>query len=871
MNSFPQHSHNPNKFISHLGISCITAVGLFTCPVYAQSISIDGSTPTTFTDSCITGNCTVMGGSRAGSGPNLFHSFSTFNVETNRTVTFDSPTGVSNIFSRVTDLDTRNLSYIDGTLAVNGSANLYLLNPNGILFGENAQLDLQGSFLSSTADSLLFDDGTRFSAIPSSEPSALLTVSVPIGLQFGAAPGPVELVGTGHNLTYSVLDFTIDETAASTGLIGASQQTLAFLGNGISLQGANITAPSGHVEIASLGESDVVSFDTAVSDWKFNYSQSDSFGNVHLSQASSVSISGPDAGSIHVQGREINLLEGSALFAKIESSGDAQLILDASERLMLDGSTVQIIGTDPSGRPISEGVSTGAYIEIGKGATGNGASQLIINAPNFDLSGGAQAGLGIGGAGSSGEVVVRSSAISATGGSPFTPSSIYAAVLPVFGADGATGTGGSLDIRTQQLSITEGAQIVANTFGAGNAGNLQVTAADIEIRGYSQSGPSSLQSSSEVRPIGPLPSGSGSGGNLSIRTDRLTLSNVGQIAVSTKSPNPAGSLTITATEAIELSGEDVVGRSGLFASAINSSGTGGIINIKTPQLTIAEGATINASNTPSFDSPRTISGTGPAGSIIVAAENIALRDGSLITADTVAGNRSNISLSSNTLTLREGSRITTNALGSATGGNVTLNTSALVAVENSDITANSTSNFGGRVFIEANAIVGTEFREQVTSGSDITASSELGEEFSGTVEIEIPKEDPADGIATLPENLNSDDQVIAACSDVDVNTFVMTGRAGRPEDATQLITAPSIWNDFRGIHTETMPTSMPTSMPAPTKDISMNGRHPSELLAGVAPLTEAQTWSINAAGEVVLSTYSGKNNSSHTLASCLSK
>ncbi|NEO44723.1 MAG: filamentous hemagglutinin N-terminal domain-containing protein, partial [Moorea sp. SIO4A3] len=113
-------------------------------------------------------------------GANLFHSFTDFNVEELQRVYFANPAGIDNIISRVTGT---NPSSILGTLGVDGAANLFLLNPHGIIFGANAQLDIQGSFVASTANSITFGDGSSFSANPDN--SSLLTVSVPLGLQYG--------------------------------------------------------------------------------------------------------------------------------------------------------------------------------------------------------------------------------------------------------------------------------------------------------------------------------------------------------------------------------------------------------------------------------------------------------------------------------------------------------------------------------------------------------------------------------------------------------------------------------------------------------------------------------------------------------------
>jgi filamentous hemagglutinin family protein len=118
-------------------------------------------------------------------GANLFHSFSDFNVGEGRGTYFANPIGIENILTRVTG---GNSSNILGKLGVLGGANLFLLNPNGILFGANSSLDIQGSFLASTASSFTFPDGSEFRATNPQVPP-LLTISVPLGLQYGSNPG----------------------------------------------------------------------------------------------------------------------------------------------------------------------------------------------------------------------------------------------------------------------------------------------------------------------------------------------------------------------------------------------------------------------------------------------------------------------------------------------------------------------------------------------------------------------------------------------------------------------------------------------------------------------------------------------------------
>ncbi len=174
-------------------------------------------------------------------GVNLFHSFSQFNVGNGERVYFANPTGINNILTRVTG---NNASNIFGTLGVDGNANLFLLNPNGIVFGQNAQLDVSGSFFVTTANSFVFENGLQYSAVNPEAPP-LLTVNLTPGLQFGANSGNITSnanLSVGGNLTLAAGNLDLQGEFASQGLNLEAQDTAnigTILAPGVSV---NITA-----------------------------------------------------------------------------------------------------------------------------------------------------------------------------------------------------------------------------------------------------------------------------------------------------------------------------------------------------------------------------------------------------------------------------------------------------------------------------------------------------------------------------------------------------------------------------------------------------------------------------------------------------
>jgi filamentous hemagglutinin family protein len=253
-------------------------------------------------------NFTITNGDRVGN--NLFHSFSQFSVPSNGSAFFNNAADVQNIFSRVTG---GNLSQIDGLIKANGSANLFLLNPSGIIFGANAQLNIGGSFIGTTANSIKFADGTEFSSTQPLVSSPLLTISVPIGLQIGSNPGAIQAQGAGHTGQFSD-SLRVSGLNSTTGLQVQPGNTLALVGGNIALAGGLLSAPGGRIELGSV-TSGAVTLNSNPQGFALSYGNASGFGNIQMTQkalASTQDFTNSSGGSIQLQGKQISLRDGVA-------------------------------------------------------------------------------------------------------------------------------------------------------------------------------------------------------------------------------------------------------------------------------------------------------------------------------------------------------------------------------------------------------------------------------------------------------------------------------------------------------------------------------------------------------------------------------
>ncbi|NEP83104.1 MAG: filamentous hemagglutinin N-terminal domain-containing protein, partial [Okeania sp. SIO3C4] len=224
-------------------------------------------------------------------GSNLFHSFQEFNVGENRSVYFTNPPGIENILTRITG---NNASNILGKLGVLGEANLFLVNPNGILFGPNSSLDIRGSFIATTADEIRLGENGLFS-VTNPQNSNLLSVE-PSALFFNQiSPSALSLN------QISVSGTGILPVISESCLCVPSGETLGFIGREIIIDSGKLKTEQGRIEIGSVGNNSLVRLENT-NNYTLNYSEVENFENIQIKNGAVVDVSGEGSGEIQLQG-----------------------------------------------------------------------------------------------------------------------------------------------------------------------------------------------------------------------------------------------------------------------------------------------------------------------------------------------------------------------------------------------------------------------------------------------------------------------------------------------------------------------------------------------------------------------------------------
>jgi filamentous hemagglutinin family protein len=668
----------------------------------------------------VTGNPNFQIDGGATRGGNLFHSFSDFSIPTGGSAFFNNAADVQNILTRVTG---GSISNIDGLIRANGTANLFLLNPNGIIFGQNASLNIGGSFVTTTANALEFGNLGFYSASNPEAPSPLLTIN-PSALFFNQlAAAPIQ-----NNST--VPAGTTLAGADALGLRVRDGRSLLLVGGNISMDGGQLNAFGGRVELGGFFGAGTVGLNVDGNNLSLSFPNSVERSDVFLSNGAQVNVLASDGGSIAVNARNLEMTQGSGLTAGIESglgsdttkagnvvvnatgainlnnrSEIANLVLQqangqggdvniSASTLRLDGGAQVSASTFGAGKAGSLSVDAQDVQIIGRSVDGQLASALRTSAqPNStgdagDLTiktntllvqDGAQVVSDTYGAGKGGILSIDAQDVQIIGAS----NGRFASILSATAAPNSTGDAGDLSIKTNTLLVRDGAQVSASTFGERNGGSLSVDAQDVQIIGTSNGRFASVLSAVAEE------NATGNAGELTIKTNTMLVRDGAQVATSTFGAGKAGNMRIEAQD-VQIIGTTPNGQfpSGLFATAVpNSTGDAGDLTIITNTMLVRDGAQIL---TATF-------GTGKAGNMRIEAQDVQIigsanRFSALVAgAQNSTGDAGNLSIKTNTLLVRDGAGVIVDNRGTGTAGNMTLNAGSIRLDNNALLSANTRS------------------------------------------------------------------------------------------------------------------------------------------------------------------------------------
>ncbi len=757
----------------------------------------------------------VKGGTVAGS--NLFHSFEKFNINEGSKVDFVSPnSAIANILVRVTG---GNRSDINGTLATSGLSkpNFFLMNPNGIIFGPKAKLDVGGSFVATTANAIQFGDGATFSASIPNNPE-LLTVNPSAFLFNQIKSAPI----TNQSSVLTGLK--------TTGLKVPDGKSLLLVGGDINLQSGLLNAQGGYIELGGLAGSGSIGLNTDTNFLKLSFPENAQLANVSLTNSAAINVLGQD-GKIVINSHDFTLDKSSlGVGSSSRNTEEANIIINAQGNInAINNSKIS---------------SNGSSININ-------AEEIFFN--NTILSSPA-------GSKNAGNININAR------------NSINLVNSGISSDSNGVGNGGTIDINAKSLSLTDGAVIYTRALDQGNAGNIKVNADDINIVGVNsiQGFSSALLTASEEKD-------SGQAGKIDITTQNLRISNGGVLSARTRSNSSGGNISVNANKIELIDGGQILastfnsgnaGNIDINANSVQISGNDPTYFERLNKLRDAKVEPFRIVDNDSAASGLFARVRGDTvssgGNIQVTANSINLDKQGTISSATTSGNGGNIQIQNfQLLELRNNSQISTtaeteNSLGN--GGNITIQSpnGFIVAVpeEDSDIRANAYNGKGGFIKIDVQGIYGFEVNSKLTSLSNITAFSQLNPQLNGVIQIDQSTVDPSRSLVELP-SVPTDIRLAQTCQSTiatNQSSFSIIGRGGLPPNPKEALSGDAVqvgWLEPRTSSQNNKITSAP-KISIPAKPVQ---------------IVEANTWVRNSKGEILLTANEPTQNQSDGLLS----
>jgi filamentous hemagglutinin family protein len=800
-------------------------------------------------------NFNITGG--LNKGQTLFHSFTDFSVPKDGQANFSRPVGNRDIITRVTG---GLFSDINGLVNTNG-ANFFLINPRGVVFGTNAQLNVGKSFFATTANGVdLVDAGGKSYnfGVNGAGDAALLTVNSNVLfnpnklIMGGSDPGSRGIVNYGTLQT-------------------SKESHIGLIGGNVTLDGSdgggNIVAPGGKIDLGGVNSAGTV----AINNGRLVFGNGLTFSDVSLVNGAQVTVNneGGNAGNIDIKARNLSLTNASRILAANNGTGNAGNVdIKTTGNLTISGTNDPnlltgdpedsnslsniFVSTSGQGDPGKISIDAGGDLvitnrggllaNISSKGNGNGNSKGIdIKAANVSLSNISNIQAAAYGQGNGGSININTPGnltISGTDNPKFVTRENSAALSTIFTQIGGKGDTGKItinakgnvsinnrgaifaginekaegdskgiEIRANNFSLTNFSNIYAANNGTGKSGNIDIkTTGNIIISGTDNLNFVPKKDDDAVSSIDTTTNGTGDAGKITINADGdLSIKNLGGIfAIITEKG-------IGKSQGIDITARNIKLQNLGFIEANNEGGNGDTGNIKIQTagvVDVRDGSRISSKSI----------GIGKINTISINADRVNLNKGEISTnGGTVSGGDLFMTLN-DLLLLRNDSKILTNSASlekKSSGGNITIGSPLIVALPgNNDITANAYNGTGGKVNITSQGLFGIQYRPKGQDSpvtNDITASSTFGQ--SGTVQINTPGTDPAKDIGELPEATNdASNQISQACgSSQRDNKFYITGRGGLPPNAIEPQESDALWSDAR----EVKPTPASTTSQAP--------------------------------------------------------
>ncbi|MDR4481199.1 MAG: filamentous hemagglutinin N-terminal domain-containing protein [Nitrospira sp.] len=757
----------PTKQLAYAQTSPITSSGLNT----QVSAPIAGPIGTT--------QFNITGGTRPGNGPNLFHSFGEFGVPVSNIANFLNETALptSHILARVTG---GNPSNIFGTIQTIGfgSANLFLMNPAGIVFGPNASLNVGGSVSFTTADYLRLADSARFTAIPGPQDASISSAPVAAFGFLGTNQAAITVQGSQLAVTPS--------------------QGLSLVGGDIAIEGAllapdnvqpaRISAPGGQINLVSVAAPGEVLASSLQSEPNINGQSFTNMGNISLSGGSTLDVSADAAGTVKIRGGRL-VMDNSTLSADTGSAAGTSIAMDilVTGDLTIAASTVPVLSARTSGtgnageiRIESATVEVSSQAEdsvtlidthtSGSGRAGNvnlrtGDLQATLTGLETFIDSGTIGPAG----GQGGDVNITATNIRF--GNVLINSGVFPALI--FGQE-AAGSAGNVTMTADTIQLMSSTILTIADLG-GSGGDITLSARDIQLREFSGLGASGFERAGNIRIDGQSVITDSSqvdvttwlnpGGGITISGNTIELRNGSTITSQTRGDGTAGAIRIMATDHLTLSDDPPspgaqIRPTGLFTNSfgdpmVGTRGDAGAIVITTPQVKVTGGARIDSSTQTSgrggdvtlTTNQSSLSGERPT-EPNEPSFNLGSRRGSGIFTRTVGnefcpgrcGDAGTVSITTDSLTLANGAQINSGTTGSGRGGDVTVHAADQISVAGTMVDGTPSGIFSRSIGTASDSGVGGDTRltagqsASLSNGATISASS-TGPADAGNIAI----------------------------------------------------------------------------------------------------------------------------------------